>query len=500
MDHRTTRALGAAALALALGACSDVPTAAPARIAGPHSPARTVSVSGATLISNAVKYRDAGGKPATGRSGSATLHAFALLGRDGVTQLDLMATSPGVPYGGIRHAQVKALDAADSVMFVRNLRDLTGPNPSPRFHALARGHRLRVQANVTGLDPHRTDVVTVTEPVKLRPDLSARLELPARVPAGLPLTIVAVVSELNGDVGAYATCLLRVDGAVVDMARSIWVDAGDAVSCAFTHGLRAGPHDVQAEVVTAMPLDWDDANNRSAVVRVEAEGTNTMGYTASVSTYERRFEDVWETTWHNPTTLQRGEDLSRVSERQVTEYAEMYGWSDQPIAGPVSIEVSQTTGGRVVHADAWTEEDLTSCASRFGAGGSFFLCSDGYGFGQTWFNYVRYAGAVTYHSEWYARAWDDVTGEELWHYHENDTSGWDDGVAGIANDYAFHVRLTSGDIVLTADSEFPLYQSGYTGTDGYCYTSTEPWDGFTLDACFSMERTELTWSGSEYRP
>ncbi|HEV3050118.1 MAG TPA: hypothetical protein VGX50_07410, partial [Longimicrobium sp.] len=128
MDPRTPRTLAAAAVfALALGACTDVPTAAPARIAQPDQPARTVSASGATLIPNTIKYRDNGGKPATGRAGSAVLQAFALLGKDGRTELQYSAVSAD-PWqwmpGTITRVQVKALDADGTVMFTQNENNL----------------------------------------------------------------------------------------------------------------------------------------------------------------------------------------------------------------------------------------------------------------------------------------------------------------------------------------------------------------------------------------
>lgn len=120
MTFHTSRALAAAALALALGACSDRsagPTAAP--VAGTDAPARTASAPAPRLIPNSVHYRDTGGKPSHGRAGSATLDALALLGRDGTTALELRAGQVDGSAGAVvTHAQVKRLGAEGTSGFV----------------------------------------------------------------------------------------------------------------------------------------------------------------------------------------------------------------------------------------------------------------------------------------------------------------------------------------------------------------------------------------------
>jgi hypothetical protein len=112
------RGFALAALALLAAACSDEPTA-PART--PAGGARAAASAGAhpRFVANAVKYRDAGAKPATGRSGSSSLAVRALLGMDGVTQLEVTTGS----FDGGRAAttplakvQVKQLGAGGRVL------------------------------------------------------------------------------------------------------------------------------------------------------------------------------------------------------------------------------------------------------------------------------------------------------------------------------------------------------------------------------------------------
>jgi hypothetical protein len=97
-----------------------------------------------------------------------------------------------------------------------------------------RGSNIGVQANIIGVDGSRTDVVTVTEMVKLRPDLTVgQITNPDHAQIGIPVEITALVSERNGDVGATADCVLSADGVEIDRANGIWIDANRSVSCMF---------------------------------------------------------------------------------------------------------------------------------------------------------------------------------------------------------------------------------------------------------------------------
>ncbi|HEY0016246.1 MAG TPA: hypothetical protein VGC13_08000 [Longimicrobium sp.] len=504
MHHRTPRALAAAAaLALTLGACSDVPTTAPGRIASAGQVAHTVSPSGATLISNTVKYRDAGGKPAKGRSGSAALKAFALQGKDGVTELEIQAI-PADPYqwrpGTITRAHVRALDVDSTPMFSLNRNQIDTWAHSEQFTTLMHGQFLQVQANVTGIDPHRTDVVTVVERVKRRPDIAVTLgQMAPEVPTLQPVPMHATISELNGDVGAHVDCMLLVNGMIEDFAFGVWVDAGDAVTCAFTYAFSPGTHNVQVEVGNVSPGDWDDANNRSEVMHVEAVGGPTrFSYDAHVSSSQSQSYWKDEYRWHNPVTQVRGENLSEHDEAIIEEFASMSGWIPRAVSGEFLLEVSQATGGRVVHTDSWTAWGQ-GCTLRSSGGVAFYLCSFGSsGWADTWFKYTRNAGSVTYHSRSYYREWDEGTGEDLYYYHDNESSEQDFGpLAGFGDDYAFHVRVTDGDVVLTADSEFPLVPYEESRDDTYCSGWTDPWDGFTSEWCSVIRQSTRGRSGSD---
>jgi len=58
----------------------------------------------------------------------------------------------------------------------------------------------KVQGSIVGVDGRHSDVVTVTETVKLRPDVSLdRIIAPARSRVAVPVQISALISENNGE-------------------------------------------------------------------------------------------------------------------------------------------------------------------------------------------------------------------------------------------------------------------------------------------------------------
>ncbi|HEX8253953.1 MAG TPA: hypothetical protein VF846_12470 [Thermoanaerobaculia bacterium] len=214
------------------------------------------------LIPNRVKYRDSGIPVATGRSGSAAIAARALLSRDGSTDLELTTGDfdGRAAIGTISGVQLKIGTATRNYNNLQN----SGALSLRLGDTLGRHAPLQVQSLVRGIDGARTDVVTVNEIVKLRPDVvAAALDAPARAFLGAPLTITAIAAERNGDSGARANCVLSVDGVEVDRANSIWIDAGDSVTCRFEHTFTAaGDKLVEARLDDVAPGDWNDANNR----------------------------------------------------------------------------------------------------------------------------------------------------------------------------------------------------------------------------------------------
>lgn len=230
---------------------------------------RTISTAGArrpTLFANTIKYRDKGKKNARGRAAIAaalTLEARALLGKDLRTTLDVSTGEiDGAPGTGVLNKiQLKLYAPDGALQTTTNYNNLNTPTYQTTLAGRVRGSKLQVQGKISA--GNQTDVVTVTESVKLRPDLSIdRITAPAQARQQSSVNISALISELNGDVGARSDCVLFVDGVEADRAHGIWVDAGRSVSCLFSHTFpTTGTKQLTVSAVSVIPGDWDNANN-----------------------------------------------------------------------------------------------------------------------------------------------------------------------------------------------------------------------------------------------
>lgn len=235
---------------------------------------------------NSQKYSDAGAKPASGRSGSASLEARALLDQDGAATVEASTGSleAGTAPGQIRKVQIKVFSSVGKLQYTDNADGSGAGVWSQQLPGLGRNQVVQLQANVGGIDGSRNDVVTVSTQVKRRPDVAVdAVTAPAKALAGAIVNVTATVSEKNGDVGARATCVLSVDGsAITDQATGIWVDAGQTVSCAFqTRFTALGVHQLKVYVTGVSPADWDLSNN-AATTSIEILSPETpLNYTAS---------------------------------------------------------------------------------------------------------------------------------------------------------------------------------------------------------------------------
>jgi hypothetical protein len=189
----------------------------------------------------------------------------------------------------------------------------------------------------------------VNDVVRRRPDVRVDAISPGAVAANVPAVISATIDEHNGDVGARANCVLFVDGIEVDRLDRFWVDAGDSVTCAFTHLFDTdGSHAVRVWITDVDPGDWDSSNNVMERT-IDVAGVFDQYYV----TIAERTEDMWwmKQAWNvyngNPIT---GEDY--VSQRSLTQwvqYIEAYGIVRHRWTFPLSVDVtvSDDTGIRL---------------------------------------------------------------------------------------------------------------------------------------------------------
>ena len=440
---RLTYAAILATLALAVTAC-EPPLAPRPEVNGSGEPSLTQGL----VYPNAIRYSDAGHKPATGRSGSARLTVRALHSVDGTTELEITTgtlDSPMPAPGNLDKIQVRVFDEENQLSYVRNFNGLrSGGYLSYKDLYLPHKWRVQVQANVSGIDPRRIDVVTVTETVRLRPDLAAlELHAPAKVPVNAVFNVNAVVAEKNGEVGAGANCVLYDGDQAVDRANGIWVDAGSVVSCAFTHRFETvGLRTVTVRVEDVLPRD-DDPTNNSASAEIEVVGGNSFHYNASAS-------DVTTITTTTLVNHQWTSDSSSGSEKKTTQtnfnrsqLARLSAWKPGAVTFPIArVAVHLSTDGKELHTKTFdnltADRTLTgstsgsTCAMRNDlAVMTLQVCAEwktvsGVTTHTTTVLYTRSAGQATFRSTSYTRFWSNTSGD-YYVYHPEQNSGSSSG-------------------------------------------------------------------------
>ena len=203
-----------------------------------------------------------------------TLAAGALTGPS-ATDLSLGFTAAAgcAPVTVVKHVQIKTYTGAGKLAAVRNLDDVSATTAVP-LDRIDRGRRVDVQALVQTGDPARTFVVHDTTTSLLRPDLAVKvLDPPLQTLSTVPVTIHAVVEELNGDTGASATVALA--GPVGPLANpvTVTVPAHGSVPVTFENVALTDPVPVEIRVLVqgAAPAEYDaaDDGNNGQVFTVE---------------------------------------------------------------------------------------------------------------------------------------------------------------------------------------------------------------------------------------
>lgn len=507
------RGFAPAAVALLLSACTHDLTQPARTPAGDARGAAASSADQPRFISNSVKYRDAGARPATGRSGSSTLAARALLGMDGATQLEVTTGSfdgSTAPTGPLSKVQVKQLDAGGGVLRTLNYNNLSGGATATfSYTGLPRGRALQVQANVA--EAKRTAVVTVTAAVRLRPDLRVSLDAPQNAAPGVPVTLLATVREGNGEVGARTDCVLYVDGAEVDRAVAIWVDAGDPVTCAFSHTFAAeGDHALRVAAERVSPADFDPTNNAAVgTIHVGAQRTVQLSYYASVQD-EREQSAQLDSSWSIYDDGRRTLTVQTLTQTTRTQNAQLIGATPHGITmAATQVRVSQSTAGVTVHSGAWANAlgheygpvaGELGCMSRWTDGALFYLCSTGTpASGLTSFQYLRTGTAVTYYGETHTSFWYPDAPDNAYTYSYPPT-GFTDATGqpqiAIGPDYAFLVELVDGGRTYRAEATVPVgavQNSTWSFYRGGNQCTTQRYDEFAMrmDIC-RYHRADVT--------
>lgn len=497
-------------------ACDDVPTAprAPAR------PSAEVAGEGPRFLPNAVRYRDEGRHPATGRAGGATVTTRALLGSDGTTVLDVWAGGEGgTGPGELWQVQVKKFDAegrhrATEVEHPRGGRALT-----LTYRDMQRGEPLQVQALVRGASGPRTGVVTVRDVVWRRPDLMVvRIDAPARTWVHTPTFVTAVVRELRGDVGARTSCILDVDGVPVDEAAGIWVDAGATVTCAFAWTFEEpGERTMRVRLAATEPYD-DDVANDAATATVLVVTEVPLSYTAQADsatyTYWSRSTRYFKTGGFPPAYSEYTSDS--VGSLSLLQQSRLDAWTRAPVAFPeeplADVRTGQETGGGTVHAASWsslpadsrviTPDSSKGCVTRTSDGAvvtRLTICTRRVGTASyTSLSYEWNAGDVTYVSEQRAIYTCILPPgyqcpPNTWYTNTSHTSTGT--LVPFGTTFTFDVAFVSGTSEFTARPTLSLYR--IHSSHGVPWSCSGPW-GSVASRVIGPLASVTTCSGSNY--
>jgi hypothetical protein len=471
-----------------------------------HAQTGQATLSKPQLISNTKKYRDTGLPSAKGRSGSATLTARALLGKDGQTNIEMttgtLDNATPAP-GQIVKAQLKPINNNGSTMYVRNYQGLTGGG---RFalatNDLRRAQQLQVQANVTGVDQGRTDVVTVVETVKLRPDLYAsNMVAPAKAIVNTSVSFPVVVRELNGDIGAKANVVLYVDGREVDRADGIWVDANGTVSAAFTHTFTSeGVKQLEAKVERVTPGDYNPANN-SVTGSIEI-----VPPTVKLSYYASATDQGWDSHFTSDYQYSYKDEVLNTSEASANTYinkshtqdVSFYGWSYlSALSFPVDASITELNDGAAVHSATFSGVNADySYNSNYGSytyssnslyrqditTGYYFQLSSysvsdpeqGYKTDFTQVSYWRHAGDVTYQSASTYRSYYAYEGNVVYDYaysYNYDYSYKEGFFTPFGTQYGLNISVSAADgLVMSAAPKMPLVPTNNASSEDFCWS------------------------------
>lgn len=425
----------------------------------------------------ATPYKDTGKKPGTGRSGTASLSVRALVDKANQTELEITTggafdTNARAP-GNLEKVQVKGFNASNEVVFTKNFNKAVGAGMTKLpFDDLRRGQDVQVQANVSGIDGNRNDVVTVKEQVKLRPDIkAAQLQVPKQAYIQAPVNVSATILEINRDVGARGDCVLYVDGAAVDRATGIWVDAAGSVSCAFSYIFAAvGTKKVEVAIENVVPRDWDTTNQRIAGTIEIVEPSKPLTYWAYFHDYD--FDYTWRSEgWYKRSdgTYPATPDYKTAdTQKGWTQSASVYGWHTDAWTFPLKqVKASTSIDGRQVDAfamsdvaadwtythDAGTWHYNYSCAHRYSAewGAGLYICAYRHKddaskveYTRSSAHYWRYAGDVTYYSAGYNSNWSIYSGNDTrysWNYSGRNARGSREAIGSVVS---LSVEVTSG--------------------------------------------------------
>jgi hypothetical protein len=258
---------------------------------------------------NSLKYKDTGVPNGKGHSSVASIEARALLNRDATTDVEVTTGDfeGGTPSGTVTKLKV-GIPMADGVTNA-NFSHVDGATVSGNIAGVISGNVVTVDAHVRGVSNGTAHAVAQATVAK-RPDLGVVFVSPPGVAVkGTVGRVRTAIVETNGEVGARANVRLLIDGAEVDRAENIWVNAGGRVNVAFAPVIEAedGRHDFTIVVDAVNPGDWDESNNtKSENARVYNVVDEFYSWSATAREEELTLYDYQKRPWTERTRDDEG--------------------------------------------------------------------------------------------------------------------------------------------------------------------------------------------------
>lgn len=216
----------------------------------------------------------------------------------------------------LKQVQMKSFDSAGTLKWTKNASDVPATvtaNPALAtskfsYTDMQRGQPVQSQVLIQTSTTTKTEVYKDKVPVLFRPDLVIdKLTAPATVKPGQPFSVDAVISELQGDLGAKNIKISLSNGTTeIDSIEAIQLAKGDNTTAVFQAKLmQPGTYTLTAQLSGAAPSEYDTTNNtKSVTVKVEDPSLPSYGhlywysheYTWSHKGVNTQYDQAWDNT------------------------------------------------------------------------------------------------------------------------------------------------------------------------------------------------------------
>lgn len=239
-----------------------------------------------------------------------SLSVQGMLDKQGVSDVYLTV---GVEQDGFaaptlaQHIQLKSFNLDGDLEWTRNVQGFpmvdNGDGSSVaalQYLDMMHHQPLKAQVQIHNDETGNTKVLRAKGDVLLRPDFTVTDVAPTGAGnINEPVNIVAHLKELNGDLGATATVLLKSGDTVLDQADNVYLDPRSAAEVVFTAVFaEAGDYALTVEIAGMEPADYDTTNNRLDFTLTIVEPLQTAQYNGYYQWQEGQYNTNYENDYY----------------------------------------------------------------------------------------------------------------------------------------------------------------------------------------------------------